>query len=120
MCVWLPPTSRFFSNSESYVRPGYALSAALVVAMGTSTLLSLFWPFPPDEYKTLNMGQLASTKYGALFVWLYVLVWFLVQDAAKVLSNALLRRWTIGKGPAHNLNLSVITISVAIDAGRSS
>ena len=47
-------------------RPGYALSAALVVATGTSTMFSLWWPFPPDEAKELNMTHLADAKYGAL------------------------------------------------------
>ena len=47
-------------------RPGYALAAALVVATGTSTMFSLWWPFPPDEAKELNMTHLADAKYGAL------------------------------------------------------
>ena len=57
-------------------RPGYALTAALIVATGTSTLFSLFWPFPPDEAKQLNMSHLADGGLGALFVWCYVLLWF--------------------------------------------
>jgi hypothetical protein len=47
-------------------RPGYALTAALIVATGTSTLFSLWWPFPADEVKELNMTHLADAKYGAL------------------------------------------------------
>jgi hypothetical protein len=65
---------RFFER-----RPGYALTAALVVATGTSTLFSLFWPFPADEAKQLNMAHLAKGGLGALFVWIYVLIWFIVQ-----------------------------------------
>jgi hypothetical protein len=48
----------------------------LIVATGTSTLFSLFWPFPPDEAKQLNMSHLADGGLGALFVWCYVLLWF--------------------------------------------
>lgn len=59
-------------------RPGYALTAALIVATGTSTLFSLFWPFPPDEAKQLNMSHLADGGLGALFVWCYVLLWYVV------------------------------------------
>ena len=35
-------------------------------ATGTSTLFSLWWPFPADEVKELNMTHLADAKYGAL------------------------------------------------------
>ena len=122
VCVWVgvevtawmgtAPLSgcRFFER-----RPGYALTAALVVATGTSTLFSLFWPFPPDEYKTLNMGKLANAKYGAIFVWLYVLLWFLVQDAAKVLSYALMRNFTVGKEREVDVRLVHGKIRAAID-----
>ena len=105
-----PIPCRFFER-----RPGYALTAALVVATGTSTLFSLFWPFPPDEYKTLNMGKLANAKYGAIFVWLYVLLWFLVQDAAKVLSYALMKNFTVGKEREVDVRLVHGKIRAAID-----
>ena len=47
-------------------RPGFALTAALVVATSCSTFFSLWWPFPPDEAKELNMTHLADAKFGAL------------------------------------------------------
>ncbi len=59
--VWCVRCCRFIER-----RPGYALTAALIVATGTSTLFSLWWPFPADEVKELNMSHLADAKYGAL------------------------------------------------------
>jgi hypothetical protein len=50
--------ARFFER-----RPGYALAAALVAATGSSTLLSLWWPFPADEVAELNMTHLADAQY---------------------------------------------------------
>ncbi len=66
-------------------RPGYALTAALVVATGCSTLFSLVWPFPPDTSKYLNMKPL-SHSYAALMVWIYVLLWFVGQDIVKMIT----------------------------------
>jgi hypothetical protein len=54
------------------------------VATGTSTLFSLFWPFPADEAKALNMSHLADGHLGALFVWVYVLLWYAPHGTGHV------------------------------------
>jgi len=73
-------------------RPGYALTAALVVATGCSTMFSLIWPFPPDTSKYLNMKPL-SHSYAALMVWIYVLLWFVGQDCVKMLTYFVILRY---------------------------
>eukprot|EP00474_Spongospora_subterranea_P003305 CRZ03763.1 hypothetical protein [Spongospora subterranea] len=58
-----------FSTSPSRVLFGAAL-----FAVSCSTILSLFWPFDQGE---------ALTWDSALFVWIYCLIWFVIQDAFK-------------------------------------
>ena len=77
MCVCL---YRFWER-----RPGFALTGALFVATGCSTMFSLIWPFPPDTSKYLNMKPL-SHSYAALMVWIYVLLWFVGQDITKMIT----------------------------------
>ena len=71
-------------------RPGYALGVACLAATGTSTLMSLFWD---DIVKTedAQMAGLRSSKYACVAVWIYCVLWFFVQDVAKVAGYALLQ-----------------------------
>jgi hypothetical protein len=48
-------------------------------------MFSLVWPFPPDTSKYLNMKPLVHS-YAALLVWIYVLIWFVGQDIAKMIT----------------------------------
>lgn len=64
-------------------RPSYALLGALVFATAASTLLSLWWPFPAESAKSLNMARV-NDGYGVLFTWIYVVIWFIGQDICKV------------------------------------
>ncbi|SPQ97468.1 Plasma membrane ATPase [Plasmodiophora brassicae] len=57
-------------------RPGGLLLAAGCVALGISTLFSLYWPFGDG-------GAPISGRWCG-FTWLYCLVWFLIQDVLKV------------------------------------
>ena len=63
-------------------RPGNALLTASLVAMGGSTLLALFWG---DIVQTGDayMASLSKSKYAAVAVWVYCLIWLVVQDLAK-------------------------------------
>jgi H+-transporting ATPase len=56
--------------------PSWQLSAACVLATTCSTLLSAYWPFGN------GMVGIPWKHIGA--TWIYVLVWMLLQDAAKV------------------------------------
>jgi H+-transporting ATPase len=60
------------------------LIGAGLIALIISTMLATFWPESnPDNIETLGLG-LASPKLMSLYIWLYCLFWWLVQDAAKV------------------------------------
>lgn len=74
-------------------RPGYALSCAFVFATGCSTLLSVFWFFSsnvsdenPDPMKRIALKT-------CLTVWVYNLLWFIVQDIAKVMLYYVMARF---------------------------
>ena len=71
-------------------RLGRLLGGAACVAMGASTLLSLFWDsifggLGPSGY----MQGLRWSKGSCVSVWIYCIVWFLFQDACKVYSYKL-------------------------------
>ena len=70
-------------------RPGYLLGVAALIAMGSSTLLSLFWDdiFSKGD---VYMAGLRSSRYACVAVWVYCILWFLVQDVAKVLTYSVL------------------------------
>jgi H+-transporting ATPase len=101
---------RFFER-----RPGYALSVALVVATGTSTLFSLVWFFPPDQTKQLNMSGLAHARYAALLVWIYVLLWFIAQDVIKVICYFFLARFRVEEQTELEKRRAMGRIQAAID-----
>jgi hypothetical protein len=70
-------------------RPGYLLGVAALIAMGSSTLLSLFWDsiFSSGD---VYMAGLHSSKYACVAIWVYCVLWFLLQDIAKVLTYSVL------------------------------
>jgi H+-transporting ATPase len=65
--------------------PANILMAAGGLALMTSTILACSWPSSyPDKVYTLGLGR-RTPKDFALFIWLYCLTWWVIQDAAKVL-----------------------------------
>eukprot|EP00611_Tribonema_gayanum_P032766 TRINITY_DN9910_c0_g5_i1.p3 TRINITY_DN9910_c0_g5~~TRINITY_DN9910_c0_g5_i1.p3 ORF type:complete len:159 (-),score=81.43 TRINITY_DN9910_c0_g5_i1:461-937(-) len=58
------------------VRPGKLLMAAFLLAVGISTTLACTWP--------LGEGASSIDSRTCALVWIYCLVWFLIQDLVKV------------------------------------
>ncbi|KAF1785053.1 P-type ATPase, cytoplasmic domain N [Phytophthora cactorum] len=56
--------------------PGRLLAVAACFATVVSTLLAVFWPFTEMEAISFKL---------AVFVWIYCLSWFFIQDLGKVL-----------------------------------
>lgn len=78
-------------------RPGYALGGACLVATGSSTLLALFWNkinTSSDAYMAGLAPQNGVANYAVLSTWIYCILWFFVQDIAKVVTYQLLERLT--------------------------
>ena len=73
-------------------RPGNLVLIACGVATFTSSMLALFWPFSAEPGPG-NLDPMAPVAFKPVaVVWLYNILWFLVQDACKVALYAMLRR----------------------------
>jgi H+-transporting ATPase len=83
--------NRFFWAS----RPSWILVIAGSVALLCSTVLALTWPPSyPDGIYTEGLGR--RKPYAlAVYIWIYCLVWFLVQDLCKVGAYRLLEKYNI-------------------------
>lgn len=75
--------------------PAPILLGAAVIALSTSTILACAWPSSyPDGVFTI--GLMRDKPYGlAPFIWLYCIVWWLVQDACKIGALRTLERYNI-------------------------
>ena len=66
--------------------PSPILMAAACIALSTSTILAATWPSSEvDGIYTIGLG-LAKPYLLTLYIWIYCLVWWFIQDAAKVFS----------------------------------
>ena len=77
------------------VRPARILFAGAMVALTSSTLISMFWPESnPDDIPT--EGLVTSPPYLlVLYVWIWSLLWWFVEDAAKVLCRYYVHTYNI-------------------------
>ena len=83
----------FWSSS-----PAPILLAAGCFALTASTILACYWPSAyPDEVYTVGLSYRRPYILPFL-VWIYCLVWWLVQDAAKVGAYHFLREYGIIQG----------------------
>ena len=81
-------TDWFFSTTPSAI-----LLAAGGVALSTSTIISAVWPASrPDGIYTKGMGY-EKPEILILYIWLYCIVWWWIQDACKVLCVGLMKRY---------------------------
>lgn len=101
----------FSSRTTSWFwtsRPALALLGAAGTALMTSTMLGTFWP--PMELESLPVvglgrnaispefqagGPYTDTKLWPIWIWIFCIVWWFVQDAAKVLAWRLLYKFDI-------------------------
>merc|ERR1719201_2696093 len=60
-------------------RPGYALGSAALFATTTSTIIAVHATVPDATY---NMEPISGK--AAFYVWIYNIIWFLIQDFAKI------------------------------------
>ena len=63
--------------------------------MTLSTIIALSWPASsPDGVYTLGLGR--REPYGLfIYIWLYCIGWWFVQDAAKVFTFFLLNKYNL-------------------------
>ncbi|CCW69579.1 unnamed protein product [Phytomonas sp. Hart1] len=75
------------------MKPGIVLFCAAIISLSVSTLAASFWEKSyPDHLLTegLAWGDKSSDRLLPLWVWIYCVVWWLIQDVVKVLSHILM------------------------------
>jgi H+-transporting ATPase len=76
-------------------RIGTLLGGAACIAMGTSTILSLFWDSIFNALgPSAHMQGLRFSQNSCVAVWIYCILWFLIQDASKVYTYYKWDEWT--------------------------
>jgi len=81
------------------VKPAKILLIGAAIALTCSTMFAMFWPKSyPDGIQT--EGLVESPPYMLeVFVWIWSLSWWLVEDAAKVFC-----RWIVTKFNIFDIN----------------
>lgn len=75
--------------------PSWILLTAALFALSLSTLLACIWPLGnPDD---INAWGLAYGEYTLmpLWIWIYCIVWWFIQDTLKVVGYYILHRFNI-------------------------
>lgn len=76
-------------------RPAPILMAAAGLALSVSTLLACIWPSSrPDGIPTIGLER-EEPHILPVFIWIYCIIWWIIQDAAKVYTFKLLKRYDI-------------------------
>jgi len=76
-------------------RPAPVLLAAALIALTTSTALACFWPSSyPDGIYAIGL-ELRRPYVLPLLIWIYCIVWWFIQDIAKVLAYHFLKTYNI-------------------------
>merc|ERR1711988_452348 len=76
-------------------QPVPILLAAGGFALTTSTVLACIWPESmPDDIYTMGL-ELRGFSFMPLFVWLYCIFWWFLQDAAKVYTFYIVKKYNI-------------------------
>lgn len=80
----------FFSTAPSPI-----LLCAAGVALGASSIIAVVWPSSyPDGIYALGLG-LEQPYVLALYIWIYCIVWWFIQDAIKVLLFKMIVKYNI-------------------------
>jgi H+-transporting ATPase len=75
--------------------PAWILLGAGGIALSASTILACSWPpAHPDGIFALGLGRRKPYAF-AVYIWIYCLVWWVIQDVCKVLWVATLERYNL-------------------------
>eukprot|EP00758_Cryptobia_borreli_P016204 Tbor_TRINITY_DN6086_c1_g1::TRINITY_DN6086_c1_g1_i4::g.10259::m.10259/K01535/PMA1, PMA2; H+-transporting ATPase len=81
-------------------RPSKILMIAVFISLLISTLVASFWPDKEmDHIKSIGLAHSddINGKLMPLYVWLYCIFWWIIQDAAKMATYKILKRYDICK-----------------------
>ena len=81
-------------------RPSWMLLTGACISMGVSTLIACLWPANVATFWTDGIptrGLVVGTRYKLwpLWVWIYCIVWWWIQDACKVAAFWVLRKYNL-------------------------
>ena len=101
----------FWSSS-----PAFVLVAAAGFALATSTCLACYWPLSrPDGIPTLGLWQKPPAMLP-VFIWIYCIVWWFLQDLAKVLTFKFLKAYNVFGYNDSGMCESMIKYHAALEA----
>jgi H+-transporting ATPase len=76
--------------------PAPVLLAAGSLALMTSTVLACLWPMSkPDGIPTLGLLRRGHTYGLPVYIWLYCIFWWFIQDAAKVYLYRFMKHYNV-------------------------
>ncbi|CUG94195.1 P-type H+-ATPase, putative [Bodo saltans] len=77
--------------------PSKILMGGALISLAVSSIVGCFWPVSsPDSIQTMGLVHgSGNTHMLPLWVWLYCLVWWFIQDFFKVLAYKVLDRFDI-------------------------
>jgi H+-transporting ATPase len=76
-------------------RPSKILMVCAAIALFISTMLACFWPKGIVDGQHVEGLALGNNKALAVWVWFYCLLWWVVQDAAKVVTYKFLSQFNV-------------------------
>jgi H+-transporting ATPase len=95
----------FFWSSK----PSPILLVAAMISLTISTFLACFWPKSMVDEQEVEGLALRDPRNLAIFVWLYCLVWWLIQDVAKVILYRWMEKYNIlGINDSLNVNADLV------------
>jgi H+-transporting ATPase len=65
-------------------RPGTLLLAGASLALSLSTILACVWPKGELDHQEVEGLALGAYRLWPIWVWIYCIVWWFIQDAFKV------------------------------------
>ena len=75
--------------------PSPILVGGAMVALATSTVLAAAWPAShPDHIYSLGLGR-RKPEEMVVYIWIYCLIWWLIQDAVKVATFRVLKKYNV-------------------------
>jgi len=76
-------------------RPCNLLMIGALISLGISTIVANVWPqSTPDKVPTIGLAR-TSPKALSAFVWIYCLVWWLIQDTFKVIVHKTMKKFNL-------------------------
>jgi len=104
-------------------RPSAVLVVGACASLAISSIVASFWPdSSPDSIQTLGLAKgSGNTNLLPIWVWIYCLVWWLIQDFFKVMAYKVLERYDLfqyrsiaaGHWQPHSPNATTPTTTVA-------